>query len=250
MEFQNITLRKNKTTANESLNLSFLSTTSDYLAKSLPDLSTGHLFNEDIERYKEEIGKLKEQLEIAHLEIENLTIVNNNLQRLFCEQKQKNEQLKQICTNSPSTLKKTNSISKQKACKKLQRRTSNLNMSCTDLDLISDCEVDPITTDGAGSRSELKLKTYVQNLPRSSEMSQDGAKQQITQEIPRTCSMQQIDIDKVKETTEIRPQVMNPIFGCITITYVVFSPDKMKNAVVFVFLLINPWTAGPFKFVI
>ncbi|PZC79719.1 hypothetical protein B5X24_HaOG216027 [Helicoverpa armigera] len=80
-------------------------------------------------------------------------------------------------------------------------------MSCTDLDLISDSDVDPITTDGAGSRSKLKLKTCIQNLPRSSEMLQDGAKQQITQEIPRTCSMQQIDIEKVQETTEIRPKV-------------------------------------------
>ncbi|CAD0205884.1 unnamed protein product [Chrysodeixis includens] len=187
MEFQNVTLRRNKTTANESLNLSSISTTSDYLAKSLPDLSTGQLFNEDIERYKDEIEKLKEELAIAHNEIDNLTIEKNNLQLQFYEQKQKNEQLKQICTNSPSTLKKTKS--KQKASKKLQQRTSNLNMSCNDLDLIPDNNVDLSTIDVANSKLQLKA-SEMQNSPRYSEMSHEDTKQK-TLEIPRNCSFQQ-----------------------------------------------------------
>lgn len=103
MDNQNVTIRKHKNKQNESLNWSFMSSTSDYSTKSLPDITTRHVYNEDIENYKQEILWFKQQLQIAHTEIENLLTENNTLKQQTYEQEKKITQLKKMCTGSPYT---------------------------------------------------------------------------------------------------------------------------------------------------
>lgn len=86
MDSQNITLRRHKTTINESLNLSFTSTTSDYLAKSLPDLSSGCLDQDNYNLLKKEIDELKLKLSSADNEIDNLTMEINELKKITISQ--------------------------------------------------------------------------------------------------------------------------------------------------------------------
>lgn len=83
---------------------------SDHLAKSLPDLST--LTNTDIDDFKKENELLKEQLHIAHTEIENLHSEKNDLQKQNLEQQKLIAQLKLICKSSPYKSNKTSSITK------------------------------------------------------------------------------------------------------------------------------------------
>lgn len=100
----NITIRRKKTyKSTESLD-SFESGNSDYLAKSLPDLST---YNEsDLKELKEEMENLKYQLLSAHNEIDNLLLENSALRKQNEEQEAVINQLKKVCTESP--IRKTN----------------------------------------------------------------------------------------------------------------------------------------------
>ncbi|CAB3237572.1 unnamed protein product [Arctia plantaginis] len=128
MEYQNITFRSQRTKQlNESLNISFVSTASDYLARSLPDLSTVQLCDEDSEYFKEQILKLQEQLQIAHAKIDNLNSENSNLKQRINEHERKIPQLKQISAGSPQTGKTTASL-KMKKKQKLQEKNSNVSV--------------------------------------------------------------------------------------------------------------------------
>ncbi|CAG9790190.1 unnamed protein product [Diatraea saccharalis] len=87
MEDQNITVRRNKAVVNESLNTSFLNTSflstgSDYQSKSLPDLSSGHINTEEIDELKAEIKELRTKLQVAHLEIEKISLENIELKKI------------------------------------------------------------------------------------------------------------------------------------------------------------------------
>lgn len=73
-----VTIRKNRTIT--SPNSSFISTHSDYLSRSLPDLSSGHI-NEVMEELKEEIENLKKLLQAANNEIDSLILENNSLKK-------------------------------------------------------------------------------------------------------------------------------------------------------------------------
>lgn len=79
----NMTIRRGKSGFNYSfdslnhLNLSQHSTPSDYLAKSLPDLSV--VSYSRIEELKNEIKILKSELESSNLEIEKLLLENSQL---------------------------------------------------------------------------------------------------------------------------------------------------------------------------
>lgn len=138
MDSQYVTQRKNRTNTinNDSPNLSFISSNSDeYLSNSLPDLSTRHQCNEDIEIYKDEIQLLKKQLEIALAEIENIRAENCLLKEQTIEQDRVIVQLKKICPSSSYTPESTLRKNKQ-----TQRNT--LHNSCVDLTLKSDDERD------------------------------------------------------------------------------------------------------------
>ncbi|KAH9641790.1 hypothetical protein HF086_003916 [Spodoptera exigua] len=113
MDFENITLRRNKTvfTMNESLGSSFESTNSDYRARSLPDLST--VCNEEIEKLTQEIEQLKLKLMTANNEIDNLILENSTLKKYNKEQENTISQLKNLCS-SPTTSSKKNSTTKKR----------------------------------------------------------------------------------------------------------------------------------------
>ncbi|KAL4720083.1 hypothetical protein ACJJTC_017326, partial [Scirpophaga incertulas] len=122
MDNQNVTQRSKKNKINDSLNLSFISTASDYLSKSFPDLSTGNA-----EIYcNEEIQKLNEQLQIAHSEIENLLLENNKLKQKSVEQNKIITQLKKLCYKSPYTPKSCHSLKKPRKIQQLNSSFENL----------------------------------------------------------------------------------------------------------------------------
>lgn len=107
--FENITLRKKNVSMSNTSMDSFETTTSDYLVRSLPDLSAvGDNSNKEL---REEINTLKCQLQSAHNEIENLILENNSLRRVNEEQSKNIEILSQITKNTPSK------ISQQKSYK-------------------------------------------------------------------------------------------------------------------------------------
>lgn len=88
---------------NEDIRSSFLSVTSS-LRRSLPDLSTRH--NEDtLNELKQTNRELKQKLESANLEIENLILEKNRLERKIKEQELKINNLMRICStgSSPKT---------------------------------------------------------------------------------------------------------------------------------------------------
>ncbi|CAK1595181.1 unnamed protein product [Parnassius mnemosyne] len=120
MNFENITVRKNKTILN-SPNSSFESTNSDYLSKSLPQLSSS-LSYEEFERLKEEIEQLRMQLNTANNERDNLIMENNTLKKQTAEQQNTITNLKKICSETQSSTKKNSTIKKQR-CK-----VKNLNI--------------------------------------------------------------------------------------------------------------------------
>lgn len=131
MEQDNITLRKIKSKSiNDSFNLSFISTYSDYLSKSLPDLSSSNLYLEEL---KEEIKNLKMQLAAAHAEIENLSLENSELKKFRSGQETTISKLKSICSE-------TSSSAKKKKAKKLSKNKTKLDTSVIDLGLGPDEE--------------------------------------------------------------------------------------------------------------
>lgn len=108
MEEENITFRRRKTDLNIlSTSLednSFLSTNSNALGRSLPDLST---FNcQEITELQNTIRDLKEKLESAHMEIENLILEKSALQMTLQNQETKLQNLTKICSPLISTPKK------------------------------------------------------------------------------------------------------------------------------------------------
>lgn len=116
MEFENITLRRNKTIIN-SPNSSFDSTISEYSSKSLPQsLATG-LTYEEFERLKEEIEQLKMQLRTANNEIDNLIMENSTLKKQTLEQQNSIAQLKNLCSGSTNSTIKRSTTLKKRNCK-------------------------------------------------------------------------------------------------------------------------------------
>lgn len=140
MESQNVTMRRKKTVANDSFNLSFISSHSDYLSKSLPDLSSGNMNDEEIKELKEEIKKIREQLDAAHSEIESLTLENNTLKISSSEMETMIKKLKLICTESTDSSKKhIHASTKRKRASKIKlSQDTKLNTSCIDLGLKHD----------------------------------------------------------------------------------------------------------------
>lgn len=121
--FENITIRKNYvSTSNESLK-SFETSNSEYVARSLPDLST--LTNDDIGELQEEINLLKKQLTSAHAEIDNLSLENNSLKKQILEQKSAICHYKKIYSGSPDVKRS----SRKKKINKTIENVSNLSPS-------------------------------------------------------------------------------------------------------------------------
>lgn len=108
------------------------------MSNSLPDLSTRQI-SKDAEYYEEEIKNLKEQLGIAHSEIGNINIENNNLKMKLIEQERTIKELKEICTNSPLTPKPKSTLKKRK---RIQLNKTLLNNSSSYLCMKSDEEKD------------------------------------------------------------------------------------------------------------
>ncbi|CAG9786226.1 unnamed protein product [Diatraea saccharalis] len=73
-------------------------------ARSLPDLSIRE--NDEIVLLKQTISNLNIQLETAHLEIENLHLENNALQKQIVERDSKIKQLITICSSTKKVIKK------------------------------------------------------------------------------------------------------------------------------------------------
>ncbi|CAG4956755.1 unnamed protein product [Colias eurytheme] len=110
------------------------STDSDYLARSLPDLST---YNENCDG-KEQIEDLKSQLEAAHLEIENILLENSSLKKIIVEQKAAISRFKQLCSTDFKIVGSTSSTRKKPQKTRQEKnvfRQQKLNMSCNDLQL-------------------------------------------------------------------------------------------------------------------
>lgn len=162
MDFQNVTQRKHKRTLNESLNISFMSSMSEYSAKSMPDITARHLYCEDSDHYKEQILSLKEQLEVAHSEIANLLTENNNLKNQALKQEQRIAQLKEICTSTPYTPKLY--TSQRKPNKSLRISTqSNPKVNTSSEDLLLQSDNDEVKNrDGASSNLTNINKTKIQ----------------------------------------------------------------------------------------
>lgn len=114
-DFENITTRKKYVSQSSESLKSFETSNSEYLAKSLPDISTIAL-EDDIIDLREEIKSLKIQLESAHIEIENLSVENNSLKNLSSEQQNIISYYKKIYSGSPEI---KNKIKKKKLTKKL-----------------------------------------------------------------------------------------------------------------------------------
>ncbi|CAG4928707.1 unnamed protein product [Colias eurytheme] len=134
MEDQFVTIRKNRTTNMNHSIISNQSTDSDYLARSLPDLST---YNENCDG-KEQIEDLKSQLEAAHLEIENILLENSSLKKIIVEQKAAISRFKKICSTDFKIVGSTSSTRKKPQKTRQEKnvfRQQKLNMSCNDLQL-------------------------------------------------------------------------------------------------------------------
>lgn len=115
MEEENITFRRKNTDLNISCtsleDSSFLSTNTN--ARSLPDLST---FNcQEISYLQTTINDLKEKLESAHMEIENLILEKSALQNKLQDKEKKILNLTKICSPIITTPKrKTRNITEPK----------------------------------------------------------------------------------------------------------------------------------------
>lgn len=147
MEDENVTMRRHKTIANDSTDLSFESINSEIRRFSLPDLSTG--YDSDEEDLKDEIVKLKIELESAHQEIEKLVQENMMLKNALDRQRNKSKNLQKICSEPR---KKTTNTTREKRNKEISRNMSlsfaeGLNTSSIDLGLNN--EASEIITDGA-----------------------------------------------------------------------------------------------------
>lgn len=133
---ENVTVRKNKIVG--SPNLSFISTHSDYLSRSLPDLSTGNLINDEVDELKQEIINLKLELQAAHNEIDNLILENNNLKKISLANQEIITTYKIICSEPASNKKCVTSKKKQLYRKMISE--SKHNASCSDLGLVLDVD--------------------------------------------------------------------------------------------------------------
>ncbi|KAJ8710471.1 hypothetical protein PYW08_008986 [Mythimna loreyi] len=147
MEEDNVTFRRQKTNGNDSLDLSFESTTTEVRRCSLPDLSTA--YDSDMEDIKEELNKLKMELESAHMEIEKLNEENMTLKFALNKEKIVSKNLQKICSDTKSKgINIMNSKSKRK--KRISRNfglavNEQFNNSYVDLGINESSEV---TTDG------------------------------------------------------------------------------------------------------
>lgn len=112
--FENITIRKKHISASSESLKSFESSNSEYLVRSLPDLSTLSNENEACE-LREEIKLLKNQLDSAHAEIENLSLENSSLKRITMEQENTITYYKKIYSGSPDF---RNSVRKKRSNRK------------------------------------------------------------------------------------------------------------------------------------
>lgn len=98
--FENVTLRKKNVSLSNTSMESFETSASEYLARSLPDLSA--LSDNINKELREEIINLRCQLDSAHKEIESLILENNSLNKVNKEQAKTIEILTQITKNIPS----------------------------------------------------------------------------------------------------------------------------------------------------
>lgn len=138
MDDQHVTQRRIKTNLNESWNTSLISTTSsDYHAQSLPDLSTGNLHDHEFVTLKEEFEKMKLKLMSANIEIDNLNTEIRELKTITENQEKTILQLKTICSSPISSSKRNQTLRKKRlSC----LHDSKMNSSTSDLGLQSDEE--------------------------------------------------------------------------------------------------------------
>lgn len=141
MADENVTIRRHKTLLNESLDLSFESTSSEVIRRhSLPDLSTK--FDSDKDDLQKELLQLRNELESAHLEILRLSEENSSLKDALIKHKLKTQ---------PSS---------EPSAKVLTSRNLNLtiddNMSLIDLE--QNTSTSYPTIDGATSLSTYTLR--------------------------------------------------------------------------------------------
>lgn len=146
-----VTLRRHKTLSNGSFDLSFESTNSEIKRLSLPDLSTG--YDSDKDDLKKELLQLRNDLEIAHLEITKLSEENITLKNALKKQKYRSRTIKK--TWSEPKIKTTSS--KKKCSIKTTKNLSHsfeeeMNTSCMDLGLKNNNNSE-FSTDGAASLS-------------------------------------------------------------------------------------------------
>lgn len=148
---ENVTIRRHQR-QNISTS-SFESINSDYLSKSLPDLSTGNILNEEIAELKEEVENLKRLLQSANDEIDNLISENNTLKKNSLQSEKQILKYKKICSNpSISTRKSLSSKKKSKLkTKTIHSSIPKLNLNFSDLALSIDDEAQ--TPDGAETKT-------------------------------------------------------------------------------------------------
>lgn len=208
-----VTIRKHRSVS--SPNSSFISTQSDYLSKSLPDLSTGNLMSEEVEELKQEIEKLKQSLQAANNEIDSLILENNTLKRLSLENEEIITRYKNICANLGSTKKSISSKKRQRRKKNMQ---SKLNGSCSDLGLILNDE--DITTEGA----EIKLNSKESFMPTSTKL--------VINDTNNTTEGAEINLNSTEacsQPTATRPIVTDKNDGCSTTDGACNANDGQKN---------------------
>lgn len=144
----NVTMRTyRRRISNESVNNSFISTTSDLRARSLPDLSSEDLSDDDLHN---EIINLKSQLSSAHKEIEELSLKVSLLLKENEKKQSTINKLKLVCTAAP--------LSSARNDKKYRRTSQQkLNSSIVDLGLSEDVnfnsELEPSCLIHEGSES-------------------------------------------------------------------------------------------------
>lgn len=131
MEDENVTIRRHKTMANDSLDLSFESTNSQIRRHSLPDLSTG--YDSDREDLRKELLKLKSELESAHLEIFKLNEENKTLKNTLHKQISKSI-AKEKCSEPKKKITNTSRNTRGERTSRNQGLSSDeVNTSCIDL---------------------------------------------------------------------------------------------------------------------
>lgn len=181
--FENITMRKKYISLSSESLKSFETSHSDYLARSLPDISTV-LDENKLCELREEIKLLKTQLESAHAEIENLSLENSSLKKLVVEQQSTITQYKSIFSGSPDL---KNSLRKKKGHRKseIPPLTHTIITANSEPSINSDI---PLNTEPSlNSQKELRfddplIRGLPTNIDDSMTITKDGADRSFTQQ--------------------------------------------------------------------